>query len=122
MRTHCLLFKQIPLILGPLRDINNKAIAVDAVFNEKVIDCCVDPPESKNTGRETLSGNKAMALFKQQIVELACDWITRDTGVTFSKSWVDCSVRYSGNSINLSTSLIPCLLYFHYSPARSSLV
>ena len=96
MRTDCLLFKQIPLILGPLRDVNDKTIAVDAVFNEEVIDCCVDPPESDYTRRDTLIGNKAMAIFKQQIIELARDWITRDTGVTFSKSWIDCGVRYSG--------------------------
>ena len=80
-----------------------------------VIDCCVDAAELDNSGRETLNGSKAMALFKEQIVELASDWIRRDLGVVFSKSWIDCTDRYSGILMIAATCLIFCLSFFFIS-------
>ena len=57
---------QIPLIVGPLRDIDPSTLAIDTVFNPAVIECCLSSPHA--------------LVFKQQIVELAFEWIPREAG------------------------------------------
>ena len=93
------LCSKIPLVLGPLRDVDATTLAVDAVFNPGVIEGCVkceDDSNNKGGWKDSVNGGRAMGVFKQQIIDLASDWVARDLGVSFSKSWSPMKDNYSG--------------------------
>lgn len=76
------------MIIGQLRDVDSTTLAVDALFSKVVIECCTE------------AGKHDGSIFKRQVVELALEWITQDTGVVFSKSWTLCADKYSGERLS----------------------
>jgi hypothetical protein len=79
-------------LIGQLRDVSDTILAVDVLFHKSVIDSCIIP----DGGAVRRSNDDSPAAFKQQIVELASDWITSDIGITFSTSWTACADPYFG--------------------------
>lgn len=94
----------IPLVVGPIRDLEKSSpsdplsvssssreiaesdisirpltLAVDVIFHRSVIDASFR------------SGG-----FKSQIVNLAFEWVMKETGVQFSYTWVDVKEKYVG--------------------------
>lgn len=72
---------QIPLVVGPVRSIDNNSFnAVDVVFHSNVLKCCANEK-----------------YFRAQIVELAMQWILEETNVKFEKrKWNDEGAVYKG--------------------------
>ncbi len=61
----------VPLVVGPPRDVEeSNSIAIDVVFNPLVVEIA-----EKQAG------------FKKQIVELALDWVMRETTLRFDTVW-----------------------------------
>ncbi|RYG96238.1 hypothetical protein EON65_54725, partial [archaeon] len=59
---------QIPLLVGPIRNVDEIANAVDVVVHPMVLDCCKRHPS-----------------FQLQLSELAMQWIMEDTNVKITK-------------------------------------
>ena len=59
---------EIPLIIGPVRKVDDETNAVDVIFSKMVMDLC-----------------KKEKYFKQQIIELAADWVKQETKLQFNK-------------------------------------
>jgi hypothetical protein len=70
---------QIPLVVGPARSIEKAhALVVDVIVNPNVIRCC-----------------EFSTVFKAQVVDLAYEWVPRESGITFVKRWKECDEKYS---------------------------
>jgi hypothetical protein len=72
---------EIPLVIGPVRPLSEKANAVDVIFNPVVSKTC-----------------KEERYFRGQVLELAQDWIIQERDIKFKKnSYVDIDdVSYKG--------------------------
>lgn len=73
------------MVIGQLRDVDDATVAVDVILNKSVIDSCLSSKDDCRT-----------STFKQQIIDLASDWIGTDTGVVFRRLWTPCADNYSG--------------------------
>jgi hypothetical protein len=73
------------MVIGQLRNVDDATVAVDVILNNSVIDSCLSSKDDCRT-----------STFKQQIIELASDWIETDTGVVFRRLWTPCADNYSG--------------------------
>ena len=70
---------EIPLLIGPARDVDSGTMAVDVVIHPVVISRC-----------ETYN------LFKTQIIDLALEWIKQETGVQYQKKYETMPWNYHG--------------------------
>ena len=76
------------MVIGQLRNVDDATVAVDVIVNKSVIESCLSSKDYSRT-----------SLFKQQIIELASNWIETDTGVVFRRLWTPCADHYSGTVI-----------------------
>ena len=70
---------EIPLAVGPVRDITEISLAADTVLHPSVISRC----ESHN-------------MFKSQVIDLVMATVTEEKGVKFARGWKPAGQVYSG--------------------------
>lgn len=87
----------IPLLIGPKRDVDS-SIAIDVIFNPIVVDLAA-----------------SSKFFKAQIVDLALDWITKETDLQFDRKWEYFDRNYFGG--RGEDKLTPVLFIVHLDEA-----
>lgn len=88
---------QIPLVVGPLRQIDQESNAVDVIFNVAILQLCT-----------------LQRYFRAQITDLALEWVKEEVGVDLDqKAWkdTDASIVYSGGMGDNKD--IPVLFHVH---------
>ena len=87
-----------------ITSISNDVLVVDIVFNPIIIEACL---------YDSSSYSKQHEIFKEQIIELGCQWVIDETKVTFHKNWICCKESYSyGRGTN---KLTPTLFSVSYA-------
>lgn len=72
---------EIPLVVGPLRNISKTALATDVVFHPSIMDYCC---------------NNEGSTFRREIVNLALDSVESERGVSFTRTWQPNDKKYGG--------------------------
>lgn len=70
---------ELPLLIGPVRDVDTTTLAVDVVFHPVILARC----ESYN-------------LFRTQVIDLALEWTGQETGVQYNKKYEVMPWNYHG--------------------------
>lgn len=70
---------ELPLLIGPLRDVDAGTLAVDVAFHPVVLARC-----------------EAYSLFRSQVVDLALEWTSQETGVQYGKKFASVPWNYHG--------------------------
>jgi hypothetical protein len=70
---------ELPLLIGPARDVDSTTMAVDVVFHPVVLVRC-----------------EAYSLFRTQVIDLALEWTSQETGVQYHKKYEVVPWTYHG--------------------------
>lgn len=70
---------ELPLLIGPLRDVDSDTLAVDVVLHPVILARC-----------DTYS------LFRTQVIDLALEWTTQEVGVQYGKKYEVVPWNYHG--------------------------